>query len=324
MSTYILKRRSFSSTNEIKGENVGDSIGGSVGGAVGGTTGAVAGGVGAGLIGAGVGATKGWKAASKNNQLVDNVTKATKSADSMAKSMATASQRGVSPEGINRMAKEVAKSQNAKDAAIEAAKKAGATNKISKVGSSLKKAGKFGAIATATGLAAGAILGRKSGESAGRSVGTNVGGAIGSGIDSATSNQKTYSISRVTKSVYGAAKSVTPKSKRMNLARKAVNTDKKIKEAAFEMSTNPGGLAKKGVEYVGKHPIQGSMQVAGNLYLPGVPGTGATSIAVGGRLDKLGRKHLPGLYKSIEKAGNFVSPIARDATNAAYNLAKNI
>lgn len=133
---------------------------------------------------------------------------------------------------------------------------------------------------------------------------------------------KTFSISKTSKSIYGLAKKFTPKSKRMKLARKAVETDKKVKDTAFQLATNPGGIVQKGVEYGSKHPSTGLLWTAGNAAAPALPGITAGSIAVGSKIDKVGRKHLPGLYKGIEKVGGKLAPVGRDITNSAYNFAR--
>lgn len=133
---------------------------------------------------------------------------------------------------------------------------------------------------------------------------------------------KKYSVSKTAKGAYNIAKKFTPKSKRMKLAKKAVETDKKVKSAAFELATNPGGIVQKGVEYGSKHPSTGLLWAAGNTAAPALPGITAGSIAVGSKIDKVGRRHLPGLYKAIEKAGMKAAPIASNVTNSAYNFAR--
>lgn len=187
--------------------------------------------------------------------------------------------------------------------------------------SALKKGGKFGALAGLAGTVAGGVLGNKAGTEAGRYTGVKLGGAVGSMKDKP--EDRSYSVSKITKSVYAAAKKVTPKSKKMKLARKAVETDKKVKGAAFELAANPGGVVKKGIEYGSKHPSTGLLWAAGNTAAPALPGITAGSIAIGSKIDKVGRKSLPGLYKAIEHAGMKLAPVASNVTNSAYNLARN-
>lgn len=183
--------------------------------------------------------------------------------------------------------------------------------------------GKAGLVAGIAGAIGGSILGNKAGKKAGEKTGVAVGGGIGSGVDSAVS-PRTYSVSPVTKKVYNVAKKITPKSSRMKLARKAVATDQNVKKAVFEASTNPGGIIQKGVEYGSKNPITGSLIAAGNAALPAIPGTTEAGLVIGKRLDKLGRKSAPKIYKSIESIGSKLAPIARDTTNAAMNVAKGL
>lgn len=207
--------------------------------------------------------------------------------------------------------------------AYNAAKSAGATTGKA-LGAGLKKAGKVGGLLTVGGMLAGAIAGGASGKQIGRDTGVAVGGGVGAGVDAVTGqNQRSYSVSRVTKSVYGVAKKVTPKSKRMKLARKAVETDKKVKGAAFEIAANPGGVVQKGVEYGSKHPSTGILWAAGNTAAPALPGITAGSMAIGSKIDKVGRRYAPKLYEGIEKVGYKLAPVANGLTNSAYNLARS-
>ena len=190
----------------------------------------------------------------------------------------------------------------------------------SKVKSALSKGGKLGLIGAGIGLAGGALLGHNKGKEAGGQLGVNVGGAVGAGVDSATGTRR-YSVSNITKGIYKAAKPLTPKSKRIRLARTAVKSDKAVKNTIFEAATNPGSVSSKVINKVAENPVTmmpGGLSVGGSLAtaIKKKPSTIDDVL----RDTKIGKP----LYNATREIGRKVGRISEPIVNSAYQMAKSM
>ena len=313
MGTFILKRKSYSLSpgrNEINGENAGDAVGRSAGSAIGGVAGAGVGLAGGATLGAGYGAIKGVK---EVNNARANLSKVTSSAQHARNAAHEATAAGL---------KEAKGLRNTAANMTYQARKTSVLANSSKAGNAMKKAGKFGLIAGGIGAGLGALAGKSTGQSVGGAVGTATVGAVGSAVDSVTNNQRTYSVSRITKSIYGMAKKVTPKSKHGNLARMAVKSDRSVKNAAFNLATNPGSIASKAVQKVAENPVT---MMPGGL---SVGGTVATSINKGkpSTIDSVLKNTIVGkpIYSALKYTGKEAGRVVEPAVNTLANIAKGL
>lgn len=198
--------------------------------------------------------------------------------------------------------------------------KSAATTGASKWKSALSKGGKAGLIGAGIGLAGGALLGHNKGKEAGGQLGVNAGGAVGAGVDSATGTRR-YSVSNVTKGLYKVAKPLTPKSKRVKLARTAVKSDKAVKNTIFEAATNPGSVSNKVINKVAENPVTmmpGGLSVGGSLAtaIKKKPSTIDDVL----RDTKIGKP----LYSATKEVGRRLGKISEPIVNSAYQMAKSM
>lgn len=322
MATYIIKRKFYASESSMEeaGETVGRNAGGAYGTAIGAGAGLAAGAT----IGGIAGGASGWNQAAKNNKIWNNVGKTASEFDSLTQSLSTAKSRGVTPQGISTMAEDLVKAGNAKTAAADAAKAANVTGKMSKAGTAVRKAGKWGLIAGVGTAVAGGLLGNSLGKSTGGAVGAAAGNVTGGTVDAvnnriAGNQQRQYAVSQTSKNIWGAVKRFVPKSKRMKAARGVVKADQAVQKTAFEAATNPGGLAKKAAETVGKNPLS---------VAPGyTASTGVLTAVKKGKLttpDSVLRNTVVGkpIYAATEYTGRKLGRLAEPIVNSAYQMAR--
>lgn len=285
MATYIIKRKFYASESSMEeaGETVGRNAGGAYGTAIGAGAGLAAGAT----IGGIAGGASGWSQAAKNNKIINAADDALRAAD------------------------------KAKDAAKN-------LKPMNKVGTAARKAGKWGLIAGLGTAVAGGLLGNSVGKSTGGAVGAAAGNVTGGTIDAvnnriAGNQQRQYAVSQTSKNIWGAIKGFVPKSKRMKAARGVVKADQAVQKTAFEAATNPGGLAKKAAETVGKNPLS---------VAPGyTASTGVLTAVKKGKLttpDSVLRNTVVGkpIYAATEYTGRKLGRLAEPIVNSAYQMAR--
>lgn len=131
--------------------------------------------------------------------------------------------------------------------------------------------------------------------------------------------EKEFAVSKGTKAIYGLTKPFISKSKKYKWAKTLVESDKAARNTIFEAATNPGGLAKKAAETIGKNPLS---------VAPGYTGTTAVlTAAKKGKLttpDSILKKTVIGkpIYAATEYTGRKVGRLMEPVVNTVYNMAK--
>lgn len=131
--------------------------------------------------------------------------------------------------------------------------------------------------------------------------------------------EREFTVSKGTKAIYGLTKPFISKSKRHKWAKTLVGADQAAQRTAFEMATNPGGVAKKVAETVGKNPLS---------VAPGY--TGSTVVLTAAKKGKLTtpdtvlKKTVIGkpIYAATEYTGRKVGRLVEPVVNSAYNMAR--
>lgn len=321
MATYIMKRKFYASESSM--ENAGETVGRNVGGAYGTAVGAGAGLAAGATIGGAIGATSGWNKAAANNKIWDAAQDAASNLKSLQNSNAIHG-ANMSEAGRQLLDKNIADAAVKSKEAADAAKAANVTGKMSKVGTAARKGGKVALIAGLGTAVAGGLLGNSLGKSTGGSVGAAAGNVAGGTVDAvnnriAGNQQRQYAVSQAAKNAWSAVKGFVPKSKRMKAARGVVKADQTVKNTAYKVATNPGGLAKDVVETVGKNPLS---------IAPGYTGSTAVLTAVKkGKLttpDSVLKKTIIGkpIYAATEYTGRKLGKLAEPVVNSAYQMAQ--
>lgn len=132
---------------------------------------------------------------------------------------------------------------------------------------------------------------------------------------------KTFSVSRITKSVHKLVDPIVPKSKKMKVRRNLVKLDKAGNELAYQSATNPGKVSSKMIEKVAESPVT---MMPGGL---SVGGTVSTAIRKKpSTIDDLLRDTKVGkpIYSAVRETGRVVGRITEPLVNSAYQMAKSM
>lgn len=108
----------------------------------------------------------------------------------------------------------------------------------------------------------------------------------------------------------------------MKLSRTAVKADHTVKNAVFDASTNPGGVANKVVQKVTENPVTmmpGGLSIGGSV---------ATAINKGkpSTIDSVLKKTKVGkpIYSALEYTGKNLGKITEPAVNTLVNISKGM